>query len=186
MIEIIFCGGHMKDYATIIHETLDDVRRVFQVVNEHSKRAERDTGLTGPQLWAIKIIADEAPLRVCDLAKRMYLHAATVIGILDRLESRNLITRIRSIKDRREVMVDLSRQGKELVKNSPEVAQGLLVAGMEKLPSKTLMDISKGLKKMVEILGAQKLPPQLMLSTEINVPNRKGAGRPKIKKKGLL
>jgi len=173
----------MTRYATIIHETIDDLRRVFQVINEHSKRAERGTGLTGPQLWAIKIIADEAPLRVCDLAHRMYLHAATVIGILDRLESRNLITRTRSIQDRREVLIDLSRQGKELVKNSPEVAQGLLVAGMEKLSPKTLKDISAGLKKMVEILGVQKLPPQLMLSPEINVPNRKGAGRPKTKKK---
>jgi len=175
----------MPEYATIIHETLDDLRRVFQVINAHSKRAERDTGLTGPQLWAIKIIADEAPLRVCDLAQRMYLHAATVIGILDRLESRNLITRVRSIKDRREVMVELARQGKELVKNSPELAQGLLVAGMETLPPKTLMDISRGLKKMVEILGAQNLPPQLLLSTEINASNRKSAGKPKARKKGL-
>jgi MarR family transcriptional regulator, organic hydroperoxide resistance regulator len=172
----------MKNIDKIIADTVDNLRRVFQVINEHSKKAERDTGLTGPQLWAIKIIAESSPLRVSDLAQRMYLHAATVIGILDRLEAHGLVTRIRSKVDRRAVMVALSQKGKILVKNAPEVAQGLIVRGLEQLPQKMLKDISEGLQKVVEILGAQTLPPKLMLSTEVNVPNRKGAGRPKTKK----
>lgn len=171
----------MKRADKIIADTVDNLRRVFQVINEHSKKAERDTGLTGPQLWAIKIIAESSPLRVSDLAQRMYLHAATVIGILDRLEAHGLVTRIRSKEDRRAVMVALSQKGNALVKNAPEVAQGLIVRGLEQLPQKMLKDISEGLQKVVEILGAQTLPPKLMLSTEVNVPNRKCAGRPKKK-----
>lgn len=39
--------------TVIVAEIIDDIRRVFQVVNEQSKQAKRETGLTGPQLWAI-------------------------------------------------------------------------------------------------------------------------------------
>jgi len=158
----------MKPTADLIAQVTDNLRRVFQVVNEHSKRAMRETGLTGPQLWAIKVIADQGPLRVSDLARRLYLHNATVVGIIDRLEAQGLAQRTRSREDRRVVMVDLTEQGKDMVVRSPEVAQGLLVAGLEKIPREKLETISEGFDLMVRILGAQNLPPQLILSPEVN------------------
>jgi MarR family transcriptional regulator, organic hydroperoxide resistance regulator len=82
------------------------------VVNEYSKKAERETGLTGPQLWAIKVISEDAPIKVSDLARRMYLHPATVVGILDRLEARDLASRTRSLVDRRVVEIELTEKGR--------------------------------------------------------------------------
>jgi DNA-binding MarR family transcriptional regulator len=160
----------------IVAETIDNLRRVFQVVNEHSKRAERETGLTGPQLWAIKTIAQEAPIMVSEIARQMYLHPATVVGILDRLEARGLVARVRSTEDRRIVRVELTKQGESLVKKAPEVAQGLLVAGLEKIATKELKYIAQGLERMVEILGAQGIPPRLILSSEVNKPVRTSSG----------
>ena len=148
------------------------IRRIFQVVNEQSKKAERETGITGPQLWAIKVIGDLSPVRVSDLAKRMYLNPATVVGILDRLETQRLVKRERSKDDRRVVKVELTDDGKKLVTGSPRVAQGLLVAGLEVLSVMRLQEIASALEELVHILGAQKLPPQLILSSEVNVPNR--------------
>ena len=162
----------MTAKAVIISEIMDNIRRVFQAVNDKSKKAARETGITGPQLWAIKVIGDLSPVRVSDLAARMYLNPSTVVGILDRLESRGLVQRNRSDDDRRVVRVQLTRVGKELLVRAPEVASGLLVNGLETLTSKELNNIEAGLDKLVSILGAQKLPPQLTLSPEINVPKR--------------
>jgi hypothetical protein len=64
----------------------------------------------------------------------------------------------------------LTEQGKDLVLQAPEVAQGLLVKGLETLPVKKLLSISDGLDQLVKILGAQEIPPQLLLSPEINLP----------------
>lgn len=160
----------MASKADMIAEIIDNLRRVFQVVNEHSKKAERETGLTGPQLWAIKVIAEAAPIKVSELARRMYLHPATAGGILDRLETRGLVSRTRSLTDRRVVEVSLTDHGTYLVDNSPEVAQGLLVSGLEKLPEKKLLHIAESLEDMVKILGAQGLPAKLLLSNEVNKP----------------
>lgn len=157
----------------IVAEIIDNLRRVFQVVNEQSKKAERETGLTGPQLWAIKTIAQEAPIMVSDIAQRMYLHPATVVGILDRLETRGFVARVRSTEDRRVVRVELTDKGRSLLKKAPEVAQGLLVAGLEKLPGRRLKTIAASLDQMVDILGAQGIPPHLILSPEVNAPFRR-------------
>ncbi len=155
-------------------EIIDNLRRVFQVVNEHSKKAEHATGLTGPQLWAIKTIAQDAPIMVSELARRMYLHPATVVGIIDRLEIRGLVVRVRSQEDRRVVRVELTARGEDLVKGSPQVAQGLLVSGLERLKTANLKTLAASLDQLVEILGAQGIPPQLILSPEINRPMKPG------------
>jgi DNA-binding MarR family transcriptional regulator len=158
-----------------VAEIIDNIRRVFQVVNEHSKRAEKETGITGPQLWAIKTIAQGAPIMVSELARKMYLHPATVVGILDRLEKQGLVARVRSTVDRRVVRVELTARGQALMRKAPEVAQGLLVRGLEDLSAKKLQDIDSGLHALVEILGAQSLPPRLILSPEVNSPKRRAA-----------
>ena len=168
--------SHLVKENEVVAEIIDNLRRVFQVVNEYSKTAEKDTGLTGPQLWAIKVIADLAPIRVSDLAKRMYLHPTTVVGILDRLENRELVFRKRSEEDRRVVEVDLTAQGKQLVEQAPEVAQGLLVRGLEVMPIKRLTYIADALDDLAKILGAHDMPPRLILSPEIKSQKR-SAGR---------
>jgi DNA-binding MarR family transcriptional regulator len=174
----------MSKRSDIVAEIVDNLRRVFQVVNEQSKKAEHATGLTGPQLWAIKTIAQEAPIMVSEIARRMYLHPATVVGILDRLEKQGLVVRIRSTEDRRVVRVELTGQGRALVKKAPEVAQGLLVAGLEKLNAKELINIAEGLDQMAGILGAQNIPPQLILSPEVNKPRKNATGA--VREKSVL
>jgi DNA-binding MarR family transcriptional regulator len=160
----------MAKKPEIICEIINDVRRIFQVVHEHSKRAKRETGLTGAQLWAIKTIAEEKEAKVSDLARRMYLHPATVVGILNRLEKMNLVERNRKDADRRIVRVTLTDRGQAIVKGSPAVAQGMLASGLEPLTVKRLQNLAEGLSDLVRILGAEELPPRLILSTELNVP----------------
>jgi DNA-binding MarR family transcriptional regulator len=160
----------MTDKDREIAEIVDDLRRIFQAVHSYTRRAKKESGLTGPQLWAIKMIADAGSIRVSDLSKKMYLHPATVIGILDRLIRLGLIKKTRSRKDRRVVHVSLTKAGREVVKRSPEVAQGMIVSGLEALSAQKLGKISEGIKEMVRLLQAQELPPKLLLSPEVNIP----------------
>ena len=167
-------GGSKKKTAALdktrtLSEVFDNLRRVFQVVHEHSRRVERETGLTGPQVWAIRVIAEKEPIKISGIAKRMYLHVATVVGIIDRLETRNFVRRIRDTKDRRVVYVELTKEGRSLVASAPQVAQGVLLSGLEELPDRKLKTIHAGLELMVRLLNAQKLPPKLLLSQEVNV-----------------
>lgn len=163
----------MEAKTIVIADIVDNVRRMFQILNEKSKQVEKQTGLTSPQLWAIKLMAEHPALRVSDLARRMYLHPATVVGILDRLEARGLARRSGCEKDRRVVWVELTEQGNKLVDEAPEVVQGHLVSGLSVLSQEGLADINRGLKRLVKVFSAQKMPPRLNLSPEGNNPVKK-------------
>ena len=158
-----------------IADIFDNLRRVYQVINEQSKKAKKQTGITGPQLWAIKMIAESSPVQVSELAHKMYLHPATVVGILNRLEEQGLGWKSSfgsGNGDRRIVDVNLTPEGNALVARAPEVAQGLLAAGLEVLPAARLLDIASALDQLVHILGAQEVPPHLILSPEVNLPRK--------------
>lgn len=159
--------------AKTIEAVMNNLRRVFKAINDRSKLAEHTAGLTGPQLWALKVLAEHGPVRVSGLAERMYLHPSTVVGILDRLEAKGLAARQRLTQDRRVVNATLTAKGKSLVQKMPAVAQEMLLSGLETLSSRDLAAVSRGLEIQVRILGAQGLPPQLMLSNEINAPRRR-------------
>jgi MarR family transcriptional regulator, organic hydroperoxide resistance regulator len=151
-----------------IADVLDNLRRVFKVVHRYSKRAEKVGGMTGPQVWAMKVLAESAPIRVTDLARRMYLHPSTVVGILDRLEQHAQVTRKRSEKDHRVVTVSLTAKGRETVSKVPQIAQGLLLKGLKELSDEDLVTTSGGLRRLVGILGVEEMPPPLLMSPEVN------------------
>lgn len=159
------------DENNTIAEIIDNLRRTIQALNEHYKNAERGTGLTSPQLWAIKLIAAASPIKVSELARRMFLHPATIVGILDRLEAKGLVARTRSTEDRRVVELDLTAQGREFVARAPEPAQDLLLKGLEALPAKQLHLVADGMDQLVRILGAEKREPQLLFSQEVSLKN---------------
>lgn len=143
-----------------IPSIIDNLRRVFQAITEYSKIAERSTGLTGPQLWALKILATASPMKVSDLARQMYLRPSTVVGILDRLEGKDLVTRTRSLADRRAVDLYLTEKGRELAATAPEVAQAMLVKGLTALTEEEFSTVEEGMKQMVKMLGAEDIIPQ--------------------------
>jgi DNA-binding MarR family transcriptional regulator len=157
----------------MMEEIIDNLRRLFYVLTEQSRKAEHETGLTGSQLWVIRMLDGTDPLKVSELARRMLLHPATMVGLLDRLETKGLVQRTRSEKDRRVVHVVLSDQARELVRNSPEVAQGLLVNGLEPLTERKVQIISKGLEQIVSLLGGQEEPPEPIQSSEAKLPGKR-------------
>lgn len=152
----------MRDASGAKLEIIDNLRRVFQAINEYSKTAEKTTGLTGPQLWAIKLLASTSPLRVSDLARLMYLHSATVVGIVDRLESKGLVSRTRSTEDRRSIELHLTENGQAIAAQAPEVAQALLIKGLDTLSDEQFQQVEEGMKLVVQLLGAADITPQPM------------------------
>lgn len=150
----------MEKESEEIQAVINNLRRVFQVINGYSKNAERTTGLTGPQLWAMTLLSNGAPIRVSDLAGRMFLHPATVVGIIDRLETKGLVQRTRSKEDRRVVDIDLTAPGKDLIAKAPQVAQDMLVNGLIELSDEQFSWVEEGMEQIVRILGAEHVFPQ--------------------------
>jgi DNA-binding MarR family transcriptional regulator len=96
-------------------------------------------------------------MTVSRLAALMFLDASTVVRILNSLEEKSLVQRIRSTYDRRVVSVSLTEKGGLIMNQTPNVAHKLLMNGLKVLSENKLHTIALGLSQLVNILDSQNL-----------------------------
>ncbi len=70
-------------------------------------------GLRTRHLIALKLLCDQGPANQQDLAEALSLDPSNVVGLLNELEERELITRRRDRTDRRRHIVELSPLGQD-------------------------------------------------------------------------
>lgn len=68
-------------------------------------------GLTHPQYLVLLALWERSPLRLREIAARLYLEPATVSPLIGRLEAAGLVTRSRSASDERAVDIALTEDG---------------------------------------------------------------------------
>jgi hypothetical protein len=78
------------------------------------------------------------------------------VGIVDRLEQKELAVRERSTKDRRQVLVHVTAAGVDLVRSVPSPLQYRLAEGLSRLDDAELITIGRSLEQLVELLELEK------------------------------
>jgi Transcriptional regulators len=78
-------------------------------------------GLTYPQYLVLLVLWEKDAQPVNDIAKRLYLETNTVTPLLQRMEKEGILTRRKGEKDARQMIVSLTRKGKDLQKKLAEV-----------------------------------------------------------------
>jgi homoprotocatechuate degradation regulator HpaR len=76
----------------------------------------REFGITEPQWRVLRVINDRGSTDATGLAEVCLLHAPSVTRILKELEERKLIVRTPDPDDRRRTLVELTPEGREIVK----------------------------------------------------------------------
>ncbi|NIE98151.1 MarR family transcriptional regulator [Acinetobacter sp. C26M] len=71
-------------------------------------------GLTYPQYLVMLVLWEKDQLTVSDIGERLFLESSTLTPLLKKLEAAGLITRQRSNKDERQVIITLTTQGQAL------------------------------------------------------------------------
>jgi DNA-binding MarR family transcriptional regulator len=107
--------------------TLEDpivaaLRRIIRAVDLHSRRLVEQSGLTGPQWLTLREAARLGRPPAGVLARAVNLSQPTVSGILDRLERRGLVERVRDNEDRRSVAVSVTEVGQRLLAEARRAA----------------------------------------------------------------
>ncbi|MES9856809.1 MAG: MarR family transcriptional regulator [Sedimenticola sp.] len=107
-----------------IHDkVLISLRQIIRAIDLHSKKLERESGSTGPQLLVMQSISRIDLVTAGQIANEVNLSQATVTTILDRLEKRAYVTRERSHEDKRKVMINLTEAGELMLKQAPALLQ---------------------------------------------------------------
>lgn len=73
---------------------------------------------TGPQHLVLRLLSRSGPQRMSDLAEELSINPGAVTAMVDRLEARDLVERVRDDEDRRIVRVSLTAEGAEQLRES--------------------------------------------------------------------
>jgi DNA-binding MarR family transcriptional regulator len=119
------------------------------------KQAVDGSGLTARMLEVLRHLAGSGPLTVGEQAVHLGIARATATELIDRLEAKGLVARMRDERDHRRVFVWLTEEGRRRVAELPDRrGRDPVVAAVAALDMRTRRQIVNGLTKLLEAAGS--------------------------------
>ena len=110
-------------------------------------------GLTYPQYLVLLVLWEKDAQPVNDIAKRLYLETNTVTPLIQRMEKGGFLTRTKGMKDARQMIVTLTKKGKQLQDQLTEVPSTMGNAVIcESVTPDTMPELFKMLDDMIKQL----------------------------------
>jgi len=109
------------------------LRQINRAIDLQSKKLEKETGQTTPQLLLLKALEKDGRAKPSVIAKSVHLSHATVTSIVDRLEKSAMVTREKNADDRRSVEIVLTEKGRECIRDAPEMLQEDFLVSLSQL-----------------------------------------------------
>ncbi len=135
----------------------EDVSRIVEAViylytesRRVTKEVARHYGLTGPQVTALKLLRAVDGISPSKLSAQMSAKNSTVTGIVDRMEQRDLVQRIRSQRDRRVILLHLTDSGRELADSIPVSSMEIFADALSALSSEDRDELRRILNEVSE------------------------------------
>ncbi len=153
-------------------EVLVELRRIIRATDLQSKRMVKACGLTIPQIVVLRAIADLGDVTVRRVSEHVSLSQATVTTILNRLESRALVTRVRSESDKRVVNARLTPAGVAVLDSSPTPLHEKFIESFDALKAEEQREILAALQRVAEMMGAEHIDAAPLL--DVSEPGLKG------------
>lgn len=102
------------------YRALAELRYQIRRFLRFSEQAARAAGLEPQQhqlLLAVKGLPEDRLPTIGELAERLQIQHHSAVGLVDRLEERGLVRRRQSGADRRQVIVDVTTEGEEVLRD---------------------------------------------------------------------
>lgn len=158
----------MQPTDEIAGEILRTIRQVVRRISIHSKLLLRDVGLTVPQMVCLRAIAElegsAGGVTVANVSHRVQLSPATVSRVVDRLVHAGLVTRERSIVDRRKVSMALTAAGLERVQTLPVPLQETFLRRLGELGQTERVELLDALRRIADLMSAGELDAAPLLA----------------------
>lgn len=135
---------------------LRQLRGIWRAIDRQRHGAEKQAGLGGAQIWALRVVSDRPGLGVNELADALGVRQPTASNLVHCLCERGLVVRAPGRIDRRAVQLDVSSQGRELLERVPSRAGDGLEAALRRLDPNTLQSLEQELALLLGRLGADR------------------------------
>lgn len=131
------------------------IRRLHQISVALFMEETQDYGITPVQFAALQAVADSPGLDQRTLARTIGFDTSTIGGVIDRLETRGLLARHADPDDRRVRLLELTSEGKKLLR---DVTPAMLRAQQRMLEPLSLRQHDEFMRMMEMLLAAHQTP----------------------------
>ena len=159
-------------------EILLTLRQINRAMSIYSKSLDKHYGLTSPQLLILHELFQSDQIAIGEIARKISLSQATVTDIIDRLIIKGLVTRTKNSLDRRQVLIKITPNGKDIINKKPSLLQkefliefdelqrweqNLLLSSVEKIACmmKTKSYLKNSVKTSLQNINFEKEKPSL-------------------------
>ena len=133
------------------------IRRLIQANDLHTRELNRKYQVSSPQLNCLMALYEHGSLPPSQIARFIVLKSSTVTGIIDRLEQKGFVRRVRRSSDRRVVTVELTEAGRILAEKAPPPLHQKIIQGLGRLSKEEIKKIVDGLSMLTCMLDVQDL-----------------------------
>ena len=132
-----------------LDELADELRAIWRTLSRGAHLSGSTEQTQRQQFWVLGVL-EGAPKRMSDLAEWAHTSQASITGIVDRLEERGLVERIRSDAARRVVHVGLTEAGHAEVRCAKTQTAGRLGKLLEPLDGDERQELLRLFRKMTD------------------------------------
>jgi DNA-binding MarR family transcriptional regulator len=139
----------------VIKEIVGAIRRLVRAVYLDSAKMSKQFGLTGPQSAVLRSLTNSGSISSADLSRKLYVTPSNITGIIDRLEKKELVERIRKQEDRRIVLITLTKKGAELSKSLPDPVEKKLISELSDLEPDHVHMLGLAVNEILNLIDAK-------------------------------
>jgi len=114
-------------------EILITLRQIVRAMSIYSKSLDKHYGLTAPQLIILQELSHSNQIAIGEIARKISLSQATATDIINRLEAKGLVSRTKNSLDRRQVLIKITLNGKNIINKRPSLLQKEFLIEFDKL-----------------------------------------------------
>ncbi len=143
--------------SDLSNPTLQALRRILRATEIGSRKLATTTGLTPSQMLVLREIAARDQATPSAIAAALKFSQATITNVVDRLVLSGLVTRERSDRDKRQIMLHATEAGRDALACAPDLLQSQFTDRFASLAAWEQAMILASLEKLSVILGAQDM-----------------------------
>ncbi|HJV17452.1 MAG TPA: MarR family transcriptional regulator [Bacillales bacterium] len=92
-----------------------EMRYINVIIKQKGRELLTDYAITPPQFVALQWLFEDGDMTIGDLSNKMYLACSTTTDLVDRMEKKQLLMRVKDPNDRRVVRIHLLDEGKRII-----------------------------------------------------------------------
>jgi len=152
---------------------MDSFRRIVRALRHSSRQCEDLSGLTSAQFFVLQQIRENEGLSMNELAQLTFTHQSTVSEVVGRLVALGLVSKARSQKDSRTLVLSLTPRSRSKFKSEAKTVQENLVAAIQFLPPRKRASLAQILDELMIQAKLSEHSPHLFFEDSMKEKKRK-------------